>query len=99
MIPRLWFRVFTLCIDFAAFASDINGNVVVIANGDTFTVLLNDNTIVRVRLHGIETQEKGQPLENAINDSLLYQWLRTKKEDKQPSQTQKIVFIPNIFLN
>jgi endonuclease YncB( thermonuclease family) len=82
-MPRLWFRVFTLCIDFAAFASDITGKVVGIADGDTFTLLLKDNSTVRIRLHGIDTPEKGQPFGNnakQFTSNLIF--------DKQVNVTQ-----------
>jgi micrococcal nuclease len=63
-MPRLWFTVFILFIACYAFASDITGKVVGIADGDTFTLLLKDNSTVRIRLHGIDTPEKGQPFGN-----------------------------------
>ncbi len=63
-MPRLWIVVFILFIACSAFASDITGRVVGIADGDTFTLLLKDNSTVRIRLHGIDTPEKGQPFGN-----------------------------------
>ncbi len=63
-MPRLWFIVFILFIACYAIASDLTGKVVGIADGDTFTLLLKDNSTVRIRLHGIDTPEKGQPFGN-----------------------------------
>ncbi|HEY9116207.1 MAG TPA: thermonuclease family protein [Roseivirga sp.] len=36
------------------------GKVVAVADGDTFTLLTDDNKQIRVRLHGIDCPEKGQ---------------------------------------
>jgi micrococcal nuclease len=60
-MPRLWIVVCILFIACSAIASEITGKVVGIADGDTFTLLLVNNTTVRIRLHGIDTPEKGQP--------------------------------------
>ena len=47
----------------------LEGNVVSIADGDTFTVLIND-TEIKVRLHGIDCPEKRQDFGNVARDSL-----------------------------
>jgi micrococcal nuclease len=65
-MPRLWFVLFSLLLTLASFATELSGKVVGIADGDTFTLLLPNNTTVKIRLHGIDTPEKGQPFgENA----------------------------------
>ncbi|WP_423149724.1 thermonuclease family protein [Rubrolithibacter danxiaensis] len=38
----------------------LTGKVVKVADGDTITILIQDNTQVRVRLHGIDCPEKKQ---------------------------------------
>ncbi|MCD9015200.1 thermonuclease family protein [Parachryseolinea silvisoli] len=43
----------------AAFAQ-LTGNVVSIADGDTFTLLTSENEQIRIRLHGIDCPEKKQ---------------------------------------
>ncbi len=60
-MPRLWIIVCLIFIACSAIASEITGKVVGIDDGDTFTLLLVNNTTVRIRLHGIDTPEKGQP--------------------------------------
>jgi micrococcal nuclease len=60
-MPRLWFVLFSLLLALASFATELSGKVVGISDGDTFTLLLPNNTTVRIRLHGIDTPEKGQP--------------------------------------
>lgn len=39
----------------------IEGKVISIADGDTFTILLNDQKQQKIRLHGIDCPEKKQP--------------------------------------
>jgi micrococcal nuclease len=65
-MPRLWLVLFSLLFVLPSFATELSGKVVGITDGDTFTLLLVDNSTVRIRLHGIDTPEKGQPFgENA----------------------------------
>jgi endonuclease YncB( thermonuclease family)/methylphosphotriester-DNA--protein-cysteine methyltransferase len=49
-----------LALTVLATAPDFSGKVVAITDGDTLTVLHN-NTQVKIRLHGIDCPEKGQP--------------------------------------
>jgi Micrococcal nuclease (thermonuclease) homologs len=41
--------------------AQLQGKVVKIADGDTFTILTSDNKQVKIRLHGIDCPEKAQP--------------------------------------
>ncbi|WP_207427483.1 thermonuclease family protein [Pedobacter sp. SYSU D00535] len=53
----------TLLLFFTVLAScqeSINGRVVKIADGDTFTILTDQKKQVKVRLHGVDTPEKSQ---------------------------------------
>lgn len=45
---------------FTSFQSDLEGRVVAIADGDTFTLLKEGNMQVKIRLHGIDAPEKAQ---------------------------------------
>jgi micrococcal nuclease len=74
-MPRLWFVFFSLLFALASFATELSGKVVGVSDGDTFTLLLPNNSTVRIRLHGIDTPEKGQPFgENAkqYTSSLIF---------------------------
>jgi micrococcal nuclease len=44
----------------ACLLAQICGKVISITDGDTFTMLLGDNTKIKVRLHGIDCPEKSQ---------------------------------------
>ena len=48
----------------SAYAGTVQGEVVHIADGDTLTILTNANEQVKIRLAGIDTPEKAQPLGN-----------------------------------
>jgi endonuclease YncB( thermonuclease family) len=52
-----------LAICFPVFAGSFTGKVIGVLDGDTIEVLVNKKSI-RVRLHGIDCPEKGQPREN-----------------------------------
>jgi hypothetical protein len=75
-MPRLWFVFFSLLFALASFATELSGKVVGVSDGDTFTLLLPNNSTVRIRLHGIDTPEKyqayyinpNQIISNCIND-------------------------------
>lgn len=49
---------------------DLSGTVVRIADGDTLTLLDAHNTQHKIRLHGIDTPERGQPYGNAAREAL-----------------------------
>ena len=42
----------------------ITGRVVSISDGDTFTLLIKEDKLVKIRLHGIDCPEKGQDFGN-----------------------------------
>lgn len=52
------------------FAQVLTGRVVKIADGDTFTLLVNGNEQVKIRLDGIDAPEKGQAYGNKAKEYL-----------------------------
>src|SRR5688572_6927074 len=61
------------------------GKVVSIADGDTFTMLIEGNKEVRIRLHGIDCPEKaqdfGQVAKKFLIDLLYNKTVRVKEMD------------------
>lgn len=57
MLMSIW--SFLLLITISS-SSTLSGRVVGIADGDTFTLLTDENLQVKIRLHGIDAPEKGQ---------------------------------------
>jgi len=57
-----------LLLSFISFAQ-LTGKVVAIADGDTFTMLVNKQQI-KIRLHGIDCPEKGQDFSQVAKDFL-----------------------------
>jgi endonuclease YncB( thermonuclease family) len=53
--------VFAGCNTRQATNDEITGKVVKIMDGDTYELLLDDNTTIRVRMDGIDAPEKGMP--------------------------------------
>jgi micrococcal nuclease len=49
--------------------TQLSGKVVSVADGDTFTMLVNNGQI-RIRLHGIDCPEKGQDFSNVAKEFL-----------------------------
>lgn len=71
-----------------AIQADLTGKVVKIADGDTFTLLTEENNQVRVRLHGIDCPEKaqdyGQVARQKLSDLVFGQqvWVVEKDVDR-----------------
>lgn len=55
---------FYLCLILFAITIHQQGKVIKIADGDTFTILLQDNKKERIRLYGIDAPENNQPFSN-----------------------------------
>ena len=64
--------LFFLLFSLPAFAADITGKVVSIADGDTLTILTSDNEQVKVRVYGIDAPERtrGQAYWRASRENL-----------------------------
>ena len=73
----------------------ISGRVVKVADGDTFTLLTNDNQQLRIRLHGIDAPEKSQDFSKASKDYLtdLVMQKPVKVYSKKRDQYGRIVAI------
>ncbi len=59
-----WFHyvnLVVLLISVSAMSSELQGRVVSIADGDTFTLLTANKQQIRIRLAEIDTPESGQP--------------------------------------
>ena len=67
--PRYALFVFLL-LSAPAMSSELQGHVVSIADGDTFTLLTANKQQVRVRLAEIDTPESGQPYGNRAKQAL-----------------------------
>ena len=59
----LFYTIFLFCFWQNAFCQKIvtQGKVIKIIDGDTFDLLLKDNSTIRIRMNGIDCPEKGQP--------------------------------------
>ncbi len=69
MFRRSFITGLLLLLSLAAQAKELEGEVVSIADGDTFTLLVDD-VQYRVRLAGIDTPERGQPYASAARNAL-----------------------------
>ena len=68
MTNRLFLLLFLLvsssalsCVGFTSAQDTLHGKVISIADGDTFTMLLDNKTTVKVRLASIDCPERKQP--------------------------------------
>jgi micrococcal nuclease len=80
------------------------GKVVGIADGDTFTMLDNNNKQVRVRLYGIDAPEKnqdyGQVSKKFLSDLIFNEQVTIKEiESDQYGRTIAIVMLDSIVVN
>lgn len=83
--------------------STLHGKVVGISDGDTITVLV-DETQVKVRLHGIDCPEKGQPFGNRatqLTSKLVFGKQVTVKEKGKDRYGRVIgmVWVDGVCLN
>ena len=69
MLKRYSITGLLLFLSLAAQAKELEGEVVSIADGDTFALLVDD-VQYRVRLSGIDAPERGQPYANAARNAL-----------------------------
>lgn len=104
---RICSAILLLLISFAIYAQqEIVGKVVSIADGDTFTILVQGRNQVKIRLHGIDCPEKGQDygdvarkqlstLLNLHHDSVRVIW---KNKDRY-RRTIGIVYSGKININ
>ena len=69
MIPHVVVWIFALTFSLGTFAEDFIGKVVAVADGDTITVL-RDQEQVKIRLSGIDAPEKAQAFGNRSKQSL-----------------------------
>lgn len=51
-------------------SDEISGKVISIVDGDTYDLLLNDNSTIRIRMAGIDAPEKGMPFYRVAKDYL-----------------------------
>nr|WP_315419679.1 thermonuclease family protein [uncultured Pedobacter sp.] len=83
----------------------ITGKVVSVADGDTFTLLVNGNQQVKIRLHGIDCPEKkqdfGQVAKEFTSKKVFEKTITVKPTDiDRYGRTIAIVLLPNsISLN
>ncbi len=49
---------------------EFTGKVIKVVDGDTIDVLTNDEETIRIRLHGIDCPERGQPFSNNATQAL-----------------------------
>ena len=67
-LPALLLLLLTGCTEVQRRETDLEGKVVGIADGDTFTLLTDEDKQVKVRLHGVDCPEKGQDFGQVARD-------------------------------
>lgn len=84
--------------------SQISGKVVGISDGDTFTLLSKDSFQIKIRFHGIDCPETGQPFSNVskrfLSDLIFGQTVFIEKRGvDRYGRTLAIVFKDTINVN
>ncbi|MFZ9735241.1 MAG: thermonuclease family protein [Burkholderiaceae bacterium] len=69
-LPRLLTAALLVFVSLDAFAKEIAGRVVAVADGDTATVLVAGRQQVKVRLAAIDAPERAQPFGNRSKQAL-----------------------------
>lgn len=91
---------FLFALDTQAQVKSISGKVVSVADGDTFTLLVNGNRQVKIRLHGIDCPEKkqdfGQVAKDFTNKQVFGKNITVKTTDiDRYGRTIAIVLLPD----
>lgn len=83
LIPVLMLLLFSSCTHTEA--DLLSGKVVAIADGDTFTLLRNDNKQLKIRLHGVDSPERGQDFganaKQGLSSLIFGQTVRMEEKD------------------
>jgi endonuclease YncB( thermonuclease family) len=104
LMQKFNFLFFTIAILFQCQESAITGKVVKVADGDTFTMLTDQNEQIRIRLHGIDAPEKSQDFsqvsKNHLTELVMSKPVRvyTKKRD-QYGRVVAIVYVGDQVVN
>jgi micrococcal nuclease len=103
MRPLLTLFIIVAC-QVAVSAQTITGKAVAIADGDTFTLLTDDNVQIKIRLHGIDCPEKsqdfGQVAKKYLSDLIFGKSVEVIKTDTDRyGRTIGKVFIDGISVN
>jgi len=69
-VAKLVMLSLLMLMSFAAAAEPVRGKAIRIADGDTFTLLLDDRTTAQIRLAEIDAPESGQPFGNKSKQAL-----------------------------
>ena len=98
------FLLFLIFINTATTQDTLTGKAVRIADGDTFTLLDNNNTQTRIRLHGIDCAEKNQDFGNVatkfLGDKLKGKTVKVKVTDiDRYGRTIRIVYVDGKDIN
>ncbi len=87
MVVKTFFLCIALLVCSGTFAQAV-GKVVGVQDGDTFTLLLEGNIQVRIRLHGIDAPESGQDFgqvsKKFLSDKIFGKvvWVKTSGNDR-----------------
>lgn len=85
-MSRFFLIVILFGTSFVLSAQQLQGKVVNIADGDSFTLLTDGKMQVRIRMHGIDAPEKGQPYSQVskqfLNSLLVNQKVNVEVRNK-----------------
>lgn len=82
----------------------LTGKVIKVADGDTFTLLTEDNQQIRIRLHGIDAPEKSQPYSQVsrsfLNEKIYGKMVKVEQMDiDKYKRIVGMVFIDGVNIN
>jgi micrococcal nuclease len=98
---RLFLTIISIFICFFGI-TQLSGKVISVADGDTFTILNNENKQVKIRLHGIDApelkQDFGQVSKKFLSDQVFASivWIKSNGQDKYGRTIGIIYKIPEM---
>lgn len=85
-------------------ANGLTGKVVGLADGDTFTLLLPDNTTKKIRLYGIDAPERKQPFgtvaRQRLSELIFSKQVRVEQKDiDRYGRTVGVAYVDGLCVN
>ncbi|MBN4085042.1 thermonuclease family protein [Flavobacteriaceae bacterium AH-315-B10] len=105
MNKKLFFLLLLLIFSLSSYSQTITGKVIAITDGDTFKLLTQDSTLIKVRLANIDCPEKKQPFsikaKQFVSDAIFSKTvtINVLKKDRYRRYISNVIYNDSLILN